>query len=77
MIEMGYEVEHLAFYEISTNKTTPIDLPGEKGKIELISFIENFRNYNPTDMIVINPNKCLHCIYCNLCDKTDMENVYT
>lgn len=77
MIEMGYEVEHLAFYEISTNKTTPVDLPGEEGKIELMSFIENFRNYNPTDMIVINPNKCTHCIYCNLCDKTDMENVYT
>ena len=25
---MGYEVEQLAFYEISTNKMIPVELPG-------------------------------------------------
>ena len=41
--EMGYEVEQLAFYEISTNKMIPVDLPGELGKQELIGFIEQFK----------------------------------
>lgn len=40
---MGYEVEQLAFYEISTNKMIPVDLPGELGKQELIGFIEQFK----------------------------------
>ncbi len=76
--EMGYEVERLAFYEISTNKMMPVQLPGEEGKAELISFIEQFKTYNPlSTSFKVNPNKCIHCIYCNLCDKTDHDNVYT
>ena len=76
--EMGYEVEQLAFYEISTNKMIPVELPGEIGKQELIGFIEQFKRYNPASTTIqINPNKCTHCIYCNLCDKTDTDNVYT
>lgn len=75
---MGYEVERLAFYEISTNKMMPVQLPGEEGKAELISFIEQFKTYNPLSTpFKVNPNKCIHCIYCNLCDKTDHDNVYT
>ncbi|MCW4073235.1 type V CRISPR-associated protein Cas4 [Segatella copri] len=76
--EMGYEVEQLAFYEISTNKMIPVDLPGELGKQELMGFIEQFKRYNPASTtILVNPNKCIHCIYCNLCDKTNTDNVYT
>ncbi len=76
--EMGYEVERLAFYEISTNKMMLVQLPGEEGKAELISFIEQFKTYNPLSIpFKVNPNKCIHCIYCNLCDKTDHDNVYT
>lgn len=77
MIEMGYEVKHLAFYEVTTNKMLPVALPCDADKTDLLDFIVRFRNYNPTDQINVNPNKCLHCIYCNLCDKTDSENVYT
>ncbi len=77
MQEMGYEVEKLAFYEISTNKTTLIDLPTKEERAELEEFIEKFRNYNPAMEIETNENKCKHCIYCNLCDKTNIENVYT
>lgn len=76
--EMGYEVEQLAFYEISTNKMIPIELPGQLGKQELVGFIEQFKRYNPASTkIQLNPNKCIHCIYCNLCDKTNTDNVYT
>lgn len=77
MKEMGYEIEEIAFYEISTNKMHKIPLPGEKEKNELKEFIEKFKNFNPENQIVTNPNKCAHCIYCNLCDKTENENVYT
>lgn len=76
--EMGYEVEQLAFYEISTNKMIPVELPGELGKQELVGYIEQFKRYNPASTTIqVNPKKCIHCIYCNLCDKTNTDNVYT
>lgn len=74
--EMGYEVEQIAFYEISTNKTIHIPLPTEKEIRDFEIFIEEFREFNPDKNMQINPNKCKHCIYCNLCDKTEEENVY-
>lgn len=76
LIEMGYEVEQIAFYEISTNKMFPISLPNEKEEIQFVAFIEHFHQFNPEETIPTNPNKCKHCIYCNLCDKTEEENVY-
>lgn len=76
--EMGFEVEQLAFYEISTNKMIPVDIPTDVDKQELIEFIEKFKHYNPASTpIKVNSNKCIHCIYCNLCDKTETDNVYT
>ncbi|MDR3048117.1 MAG: type V CRISPR-associated protein Cas4 [Bacteroidales bacterium] len=77
MTEMGYEVEKLAFYAISTNKMFPVEIPTEEDKKELADFILKFNQFNPEDAILINENKCNHCIYCNLCDKTEVENVYT
>ncbi len=77
MTEMGYEVNKLAFYAISVNQTIPIELPNEADKHELIRFISQFKTYDPTQTINTNPNKCAHCIYCNLCDKIEIENVYT
>lgn len=75
--EMGYDVESLAFYEISTNKMIPIELPTKEEKETFNSFINNFQNFSPSDDLTVNPNKCQHCIYCNLCDKTEEDNVYT
>lgn len=77
MIEMGYEIKRLAFYEISTNKMMDIPLPTSDDKLELQDFVKRFRAYRPLeDKIEVNLNKCTHCIYCNLCDKTEQENVY-
>lgn len=76
MREMGYEVEHIAFYEISTNKMHHIATPTETDEEIFISFIDDLRHYNPATPTIINPNKCKHCIYCNLCDKTTEDNVY-
>ena len=77
MIEMEYEVKSIAFYEISTHKTINVPLPGEQEKTVLAHFINAYRDYNPKSPISVNPNKCRHCIYSNLCDKTDIENVYS
>lgn len=78
MEEMGYDVRQLAFYEIATNKMTTLPLPGPEGKEELKRFIEEFKTYDPLlTPFKVNPNKCRHCIYCNLCDKTNLDNVYT
>ncbi len=77
MVEMGYEVENLAFYAISTNSTFPVEIPEEEQRNELKQFIHRFKTYDPAQEIQINPNKCTHCIYCNLCDKTNTENVYS
>lgn len=77
MSEMGFKIDNLAFYEISTNKMKPVILPGEHEFRELKNFIDLFRNFNPDNFNRVNITKCRHCIYCNLCDKTDSENVYT
>lgn len=77
LIEMGYIVNSIAFYEISTRKTINIDLPTSDDKDELCKFLESYRNYDPRQTFIVNPNKCLHCIYSNLCDKTNQDNVYT
>ena len=74
--EMGYEVERVAFYEISTKRTIPIDLPSSEDILRFEQFLESFRNYDPTLPFIPNLNKCRHCIYCNLCDKTTEDNVY-
>lgn len=78
LIEMGYEVESLAFYETSKNKSIPISTPSEIDLQQFKSFLQDFRTFDPSSTpFIINPNKCRHCIYCNLCDKTDENNVYT
>lgn len=76
MIEMGYQVEKLAFHATSTNTLFPIEIPQKDQKEELKRFINRFKTYNPSQEIQVNNNKCRHCIYCNLCDKIDIENVY-
>lgn len=78
MVEMGYKVDAIAFYEISSNKMLYQKLPTNEDKQELKNFIQKFRTYSPaTTPFTINSNKCRHCIYCNLCDKTTKDNVYT
>lgn len=75
--EMGYAVEELAFYEMSTNKMIPIQMPDDEELRLFKHFIEEIRAYNPDKTsFTVNPNKCSHCIYCNLCDKTTENNVY-
>lgn len=76
MVEMGYDVESIAFYEISTNKMIPVTLPNQQQITEFRAFLDSFRNFDPSLPIRVNINKCQHCIYCSICDKMEGENVY-
>ena len=75
--EMGYPVSLLFFYEISTKKSIPVKLPDPNDIARFEAFLNSFRNFDPREPFTVNPNKCMHCIYCNLCDKTETENVYS
>jgi CRISPR-associated protein Cas4 len=77
MTEMGYKIQKLELHSISTNTTFPVSIPANVDKAELKDFILQFKQYDPAQPILINLNKCTHCIYCNLCDKIDSENVYS
>ena len=78
MTEMGYAVNELAFYEICSNTMIPVALPGKAEREEMERFIQRIRAFDPShDIFSINANKCRHCIYCNLCDKAEVDNVYT
>lgn len=74
--EMGYDVKRLSFYEISTKRGIPVSIPGKEEFNELKMVIEKYIQYKPDSKIDTNNNKCAHCIYCPMCDKTDLENVY-
>ncbi len=76
MTEMGYNVESLAFYEISTNKMISVEIPDDSDLSAFKEFLRKFKSFNPEEPISVNMNKCAHCIYCSLCDKTTSENVY-
>lgn len=76
--EMGYPVESIVFYETSTNKTIPLSMPTDSDLLGFYDFLHKFRSFNPLSTpFAVNPNKCRHCIYCNLCDKTTIDNVYS
>ena len=74
--EMGYPVDKLFFSEISTKKFIPIKKPTEQDLSLFVSFLDSFRNYDPSKQITSIAAKCFHCIYSNLCDKTNSDNVY-
>lgn len=55
----------------------PIELPNEDELIKFQHFLVEFRMFDPSKKIDIIESKCLHCIYNNLCDKTEVGNVYS
>jgi len=76
MKEMGYDVKTIAFYEISTNKMIPIDLPNQAQLNVFRRFIDTYKHFDPSLPMKTNSNKCHHCVYCSICDKMEGENVY-
>lgn len=76
LTEMGYKVNKIQFYSIKTNKVFALELPNESNALELKEHIKKIAWFNFEQEITINPEKCKHCIYASLCDKTQLEHVY-
>lgn len=72
LIEMGFEVKYLAFYSLTDNKRYPITVPNDEITTWFENHLNKIRQYQPTDTIIINENKCRYCIYQPLCDKTTL-----
>lgn len=77
LTEMGYQVKEIGFFSIKDRQAIKISLPGDKEFLELQTHIKNIKEYDFNSEIEINNNKCTHCIYCNLCDKTELQHVYS
>lgn len=69
MLEMGFEIEKICFYSVSSKKTFWIDLPNKSEIAKFETHLSNIRNFEPESFIQKNRNKCSNCIYYNLCDK--------
>lgn len=75
LIEMGYLVNKLRFYSLLDNKNFDIDVPGFDEKEKLKKIITKIRDFNLTNPFVPNKSKCLRCIYNNLCDYFDGDDL--
>lgn len=74
LMEMGYQIDHIAFHSLIDNKRYQIELPfgAELEKFEAI--VNAVHNFNPANTkILVNNSKCASCIYHHLCDITDYK----
>lgn len=76
LVEMGFEINTLSFFSIKDRKTYPVELPTDKEFTELQNHIRKIARFDFEQEININPQKCSHCIYAALCDKTQLDHVY-
>ena len=75
--EMGFVVSELQFYSIKDNKIYPIPIPTVADYEELKRHIKKIAWFDFEQELTVNPEKCKHCIYASLCDKTQYEHVYS
>ncbi|MGM0479858.1 MAG: type V CRISPR-associated protein Cas4 [Bacteroidota bacterium] len=74
--EMGFEVDQLFFHSIRDNRRIEVDKPDTKAIRELKNHIRKIARFDFESEINVNPQKCSHCIYAALCDKTNQDHVY-
>lgn len=69
--EMGYEVQRIELYSMDDNKTYLVPLPEDdkEKKDKFIALINDIRNFDLHGEDIVNPKKCINCIYNPLCDK--------
>lgn len=76
--EMGYNVTKLSLYDYTSNKKHNVEIPSELEEQDFVSFLKGMRSYNPSnDEIEVSEQKCRYCIFTNMCDKTEVDNVCT
>lgn len=68
--EMGYQVNKIFLYSKLDNKKYILDIPNQDEKIKFENLIHRINTFDIfKDNTNININKCIKCIYNNLCDK--------
>ncbi|RFC54640.1 type V CRISPR-associated protein Cas4 [Brumimicrobium aurantiacum] len=74
--EMGHPVDSLYFQSIKKNERVEVEKPNSEELNELRTHIKTIARFDFENEIKINPQKCTHCIYASLCDKTNKDHVY-
>lgn len=77
LIEMGYSVQQLRLSALKSGKKQEIAIPAAKEFNELFYHIRAIAQFEPFTFTQSNTNKCKHCIYSALCDKTEEDHVYS
>ena len=75
LLELGYNVKKIRIHDLTANKNYPVALPEDNPKMlekfeRLINEINSFSMDSPD--FYVNKNKCINCIYSNLCDKAKL-----
>lgn len=72
MTEMGYSVKHLELYSMDDNKKYPISLPENDScrRLEFDLLLKNMREFDISVYAQTNAEKCNHCIYEPVCDRS-------
>ena len=68
LTEMGYCVKSMKIVSMDDKKSYSIDLPTESDLNEITSLISKINQFNLSDPMTQNPEKCRQCIYKELCD---------
>ncbi|MFN3916989.1 MAG: type V CRISPR-associated protein Cas4 [Flavobacteriales bacterium] len=74
--EMGYPVDSLFFHSIKNNNRIRVAKPTKEEVEELRQHIRKIARFDFETQLNVNPEKCKHCIYASLCDKTNQDHVY-
>lgn len=72
--EMGIPVNEMRLAGLSEGNVHPVAVPNGKRKEEIGKILDSFRRYDPEEAITVSLAKCRMCIYCALCEKSDMNN---
>lgn len=70
LLEMGYVVNELRLYSKKDNTNYGIPLPQAQDWSAFERVLSDMRTFVLDTPFTPNPNKCMHCIYAPLCDKS-------
>lgn len=69
LTEMGFHVSSMFLYSQKDNKKYAVPLPGEEEIREFELILSEMRSYSLADSpLTVNPGKCGHCNYREICD---------
>lgn len=72
--EMGFSVKKIRLYSISDNKIHNVSIPSPDQKERLLEVLSQMRKFRlDDDSFYQNINKCMKCIYRQLCDYYDEQ----